>query len=162
MPTDPLRAFLTAIETTTLAETLRVSSTLYPLVNALHILGIALLVGGIVAVDLRVIGLWRGAGWREAVRDRAPIAGTGLALAMITGALLFSVHASAYANNPAMLAKWAMIVLGLIVIAVFHAVLKRTPEAAVAAPRALRALAAASIAIWVAALFAGRWIAFVE
>jgi hypothetical protein len=162
MSAQPWQAVLAAIEASTLAETLRTSTTLYPLVSALHIVGIALLVGGIIAVDLRVIGVWRGDGWRDAVRDRAPIAGAGLALALATGLLLFSVRATAYAENPTMLMKWGLIALGLVNIVVFHRMLKQRASLRRSPPASLRAMAAASLVIWIAALFAGRWVAFVE
>ena len=48
-----------ALEATPLATALRGSVWVYPLVNAAHILGVALLVGSIVPLDLRLLGVWR-------------------------------------------------------------------------------------------------------
>ena len=48
-----------ALEATALAAALRNSVWSYPLVNAAHILGVALLVGSIVPLDLRLLGAWR-------------------------------------------------------------------------------------------------------
>lgn len=48
-----------ALEATDLATTLRGSVWAYPLVNAAHILGVALLVGATVPLDLRLLGAWR-------------------------------------------------------------------------------------------------------
>ena len=50
-----------ALEATALATGLRNSVWSYPLVNAAHILGVALLVGSIVPLDLRLLGAWRSA-----------------------------------------------------------------------------------------------------
>ena len=46
------------LEQGALAQALAGSVWWYPLINAGHILGIALLVGGIIPLDLRLLGLW--------------------------------------------------------------------------------------------------------
>lgn len=150
---------LAGMEASTVASNLRTSTLLYPAVSALHILGVALLVGSIVTLDMRVAGILRPANWREAVGDLGPVAATGLALALMTGALLFAVRAGDYAANPAMLAKWGLILFGLSNIVVFHALLRRSIERE-RAPPLLRVTALFSAIVWVAALIAGRWIAF--
>ncbi len=156
-----MSGLLAAIEATAVAETLRISLLLYPLVSALHILGIALLVGAVLALDLRVAGLWRADGWRTAVLELSPVAAAGLALAVVTGALLFSVRAGDYADNPAMLIKWGLIVIGLFNTALFHSRLKRQVQPLPrVAPLSLRVMAVVSALVWIAALFAGRWVAF--
>ena len=48
-----------AIEASGLAGFLRASRWTYPAVNALHLLGVALLVGAVAPMDLRLAGLWR-------------------------------------------------------------------------------------------------------
>lgn len=50
-----LGQWLAALEATELARALRDSVWIYPLVNAGHILGVALLVGSIVPLDLRLL-----------------------------------------------------------------------------------------------------------
>ncbi len=150
---------LGAVEALPLVAALRTSSVLYPLVSALHVLGVALLVGGIVALDLRVVGLWKPEGWREAMGALVPVAAVGLALALVTGALLFGVRATRYAENPAMLVKAGLILAGALNVVTFHRMMRRRD---VARPTpGLRASAGVSAAAWIGALFAGRWIAFV-
>jgi len=99
-----LEGILSAIETSGVADNLRSSLVMYPIINALHILGISMLVGGVIAMDLRIVGFSPVAGRRENADLRA-IAGVGFVLAVTTGALLFSVRASDYAQNSAMLLK---------------------------------------------------------
>lgn len=52
-------AALTALEASALAEGLRASQYAYPLVNAAHILALAALFGSILALDLRLLGLFQ-------------------------------------------------------------------------------------------------------
>ena len=47
------------LERSSLAEAVRVAPFLYPLLESLHVLGIAMLVGSVVAVDLRLLGVAR-------------------------------------------------------------------------------------------------------
>lgn len=150
---------LLALERLAPVAELRASGLLYPVVNALHILGIGLLVGSIAALDLRILGVIRAGDWRMTLRGNAPLAGTGLALALLTGLALFAVRASVYIHNPALLIKWALIGCGLLNIAAFYILLRRTGENPTAG---LRFCAALSLLFWIGAVFAGRWIAFTD
>lgn len=157
-------AWLMALETSGLAQTLRSSLWLYPTVETLHILGFALLVGAIVAFDLRLVAAAEGLNVESWVRRLVPVAATGLALAMAMGALLFTVEATAYARNPLFLAKMTLLVLALANVAWFHLGplrLRRMVGPSVGIPRAMRLSAGLSIAGWVAVLVCGRLIAYV-
>ena len=149
---------LQAVEAWGPVAALRTSTVAYPVVNALHILGVSLLVGVILALDARVLGIRRGSGWRASVAELSPVAAAGLLLAIATGALLFAVRASRYIENPALLTKWALIALGLVNVLVFHRAMRRSQDAAPSLT--LRLCAAVSAATWIGAVFAGRWIAF--
>lgn len=150
---------LLALERLPPVALLRSSGLLYPVVSSLHIIGIALLVGAIAAFDLRLLGILRGGDWRDSLRNNAPVASAGLALALLTGLALFAVRASVYVQNPALWAKWGLILLALLNIALFYRLLR----GASALPTAgMRACAALSLGFWVAAVFAGRWIAFTD
>jgi hypothetical protein len=157
-----LDGILALIEGSAVAGALRTSGVAYPLVSGLHVLGISLLIGSAVAFDLRAAGLWRATEWRRAVSMLAPVAAVGLGLAMVSGALLFSVRASVYASNPAMLTKWGLIAFGGSNAVVFHGLLTRHAGKEAAPPVAIRVAALLSLGIWVGALLAGHWIAFTE
>ncbi|WP_376089792.1 DUF2214 domain-containing protein [Roseomonas sp. CCTCC AB2023176] len=152
----------TALSEWVVPAALRRSSSLYAAVNAAHIIGIGLLLGAIATLDARLLGAFR----RTPVAAIGPplvrVAGTGLGVAIATGALLFSVRPAEYAANPAFLAKLALVALGLLNVAALrlgpgwrHALAGGDLTAAV------RLGAAASLGIWIAAILAGRWIAFV-
>lgn len=143
------------------AVLLRRSGTLYLLVNAAHITAIGLLVGAIVSLDLRMLGAFRAVPLGAIAAFLSRMAASGLALAILTGLLLFSVRPAEYVANPAFLAKLGLIALGVLNALWLHAgrhwhgVLSGKPAHIVA-----RAHALASLLLWVGALVAGRWIGF--
>ncbi len=146
-----------------MAAALRASPTLYPLVNAAHILGLGLLIGAAATLDLRLIGAFA----RHDLAALGPplrrVAAAGLALAACTGLLLFSTRPQAYAENPAFLAKLALVGLGLGNVAVIHLTgAWGRAMAAGTASAGLRAGAALSLLCWVGALLAGRWVGFLQ
>ncbi|WP_051609109.1 hypothetical protein [Fodinicurvata fenggangensis] len=85
----------------------------YGLVNGAHILGLALLVGAILPLDLRLAGLWRSEPAERLTRVLLPVAMTGLAMAVATGLLLFSVRPFEYLTNPFFPAKLALVALAV-------------------------------------------------
>lgn len=144
-----------------LASALRRSATAYLLVNASHILGIALLIGAILPLDLRLAGAFP----RTPLPAIAPIlrsmALAGLALVLATGPLLFLTNPTEYATNPAFRIKLLLIAAALLNAtlvtrsAAWTAVLSGNPPA----PH-LRLMACVSALLWTATLLAGRWIGF--
>jgi hypothetical protein len=140
---------------------IRRSVYVYPLLNATHIFSVALLIGAIIVADLRMLGFFLAVEAGPFLRLMANVSAAGLSFAVVTGLLLFSVQPLEYAYNPAFLTKIALVALGVI-----NAVALRRSEAWQAAlagdvARArLRAGALLSGVIWIAALLAGRWIAF--
>src|SRR5690606_24640640 len=87
---------LAAIQTTELSQAIRYSQWRYAAVNTAHIFGIALLVGAILPMDLRLIGAFRRIPHSELARVLVPMAALGLALAITAGVGLFVVRAKEY------------------------------------------------------------------
>jgi hypothetical protein len=143
------------------ARALKSSRYVYPTVNAAHILGLSTLFGSVVALDLRLLGAFRSIPVPPLVRLLPRIAGAGLGLAIVTGALLFTVEPQDYASNPAFLAKAALVGTGTA-----HALYLRRTQAwcdlanGGAVAGYIRASAALSLALWTAAIVAGRFIAY--
>jgi hypothetical protein len=155
---------LTALQTLDAVAALRASRWAYPLVNTAHIAGLALLFGAIVPLDLRLLGAWRGVSLQSLARVLLPVALTGLALAAVSGLLLFSVSAAKYAAAPVFLAK-----LGLIAAALANALLlrlgphwtlARLPGFADPPAARLRVAGALSMALWLAVILCGRLVAY--
>jgi hypothetical protein len=90
-------AVLDALVASAPAQWLRFSRWGYAAVNTTHVLGIALLVGAILPLDLRLLGFWRSVGLESLARVLVPVAATGLCLAIATGAFLFIMRADEYA-----------------------------------------------------------------
>ncbi|GAB4372620.1 MAG: DUF2214 domain-containing protein [Kiloniellaceae bacterium] len=161
-----LAELLTALQNLEPVAALRASRWVYPLVNAGHIAGIALLVGAIVPLDLRLLGAWRSVPLDLLARVLQPVAVAGLALAVLCGFLMFAVSAGKYAGLPLFWLK-----LGFIAAALANAALLRLSPAWTLArlpglppepPAArLKAAGALSIALWLAALLCGRFLAYI-
>ena len=151
-------AVLDALVASAPAQWLRFSRWGYAALNATHVFGIALLVGAILPLDLRLLGLWRSVALEPLARVLVPVAATGLLLAMVTGAFLFITRASEYAAIDLFFVKLALIATGVV-----HALSLHLGSGLQNASRArLRAAGAASLSIWVAALVCGRLLAFVD
>lgn len=154
---------LGALEASVVASTLRRSLILYPIVNALHLFGIALLVGAIVSFDLRAFGFFADVPPRSLARFLPNVAAAGLALAAVTGVLLFIVKPFDYAANPAFLTKLALVLLGTAnALAQRHSAGWQALLAGGEPGTRVKLGAALSLVIWCAALMAGRTIAFLE
>ncbi|OWZ93219.1 DUF2214 domain-containing protein [Sinorhizobium sp. LM21] len=140
---------------------LRRSAILYLVVNAAHILAIGLLIGAIVPLDLRLLGLVGEAPVAVLGPFLAQAAAIGLAMAIVTGFCLFSVRPSAYLANPAFLTKLALLAIGTLnALSVRVGTAWSVARAGGAVALRLRAQALASLVTWLGALLAGRWIGF--
>ncbi|MBO6835251.1 MAG: hypothetical protein JJ878_13895 [Alphaproteobacteria bacterium] len=147
-----MEALLTALAETPPAAYLRGARWGYAAVNASHILGIALLIGAVVPMNLRLLG-WHGKALDSAalIPVLRPCAMAGLILAVLTGLLLFSIQPADYLALSVFQAKLALIALGTAA-ALWGS--RRTP------PAHPRTHALVSLACWIAALICGRMIAF--
>ncbi|MEZ5932366.1 MAG: hypothetical protein R3F54_10495 [Alphaproteobacteria bacterium] len=153
-----MEPLLAAIQASDLATALRFSRWSYAAVNTCHVLGIALLIGAIIPLDLRLLGAWPSVEQRTLVRVLTPLAAFGLMLAVTAGLLLFSARAVEYAALGVFRLKLALILLGATSAIVMHATYGALLEHA--RPSVLRLAALLSMSCWIGALIAGRLIAF--
>ena len=154
---------LHAVAASPVAAALRDSAVAYPLVNAAHIISLGLLLGAVVTLDLRLLGAFRAHPLTHLGPPLWRVAAVGLGLAGVTGLMLFTTRAPAYAENPAFLAKLGLIGLGLLNVAALR--FNRHWRAALAGgpPHpSIRLAALASLLAWVGAALAGRWIGFLQ
>jgi hypothetical protein len=108
-----LEAALTALQDLPPVVALRFSRWSYASVNAAHIVGIALLFGAIVPMDLRLMGCWRSVPIRALTRILIPVAIAGLVLTIAAGALLFATRAVEYVDKPVFLVKMTLVACGI-------------------------------------------------
>ena len=149
---------LGALEQVPAVEALRNSTYVYPLVNAFHVVGIALLFGAIVPLDFRLAGWRRDTGPVDPLaRLLLPVAIFGLVLAIATGLLLFATDARTYADSWLFRAK-----LLLIAAALLNALALRRIDWRSEARGTKRVAFAgiASLLLWLAVIVVGRLIGY--
>jgi putative flippase GtrA len=160
-----LHEFLSWMEQSALGHFMRESSLwTYPVVNLLHIIGIASLFGSVVILDLRLLGCWRRVPLAPLTNVAVPVATMGFLLAAPTGLGLLATKATEYLGNPFLLIKFPAIALGLINAFVLnlspawrargHRDLSRSER------RQLAVMGGVSLACWLTAISAGRLIAY--
>jgi hypothetical protein len=137
------------------ASWLQQSATAYLFVNAAHILGLAVLLGAILPLDLRLLGFFRRFPLEVLVPFLVRCAATGLILAVLTGAWLFSVKPEEYFASTAF--RWKLL---LLTIALVNIALQHRSAGFVRESPAARVAAALSLGLWLSVLVAGRWIGF--
>lgn len=153
------------LEQSALGEFMRTSSLwTYPIVNLLHILGIATLFGAAAVIDLRLLGVKRRIPL-DAVADTAvPVSAAGFFIAVTTGPALLAANASEYIGNPFLLLKFAAIGVGLLnVLLLNRSRAWKDRRAGNLQPGDLRRLAifgGISLVAWITAITAGRLIAY--
>lgn len=154
---------IAALESSSLAVAMRHDVWLYPIVEIVHISGFVVLVGSIVVLDLRLLGLSRSLSVGALARHVLPWSVGALMVIVPSGFLMFTAHASDFISNPAFQLKIALILTGLTNAAVFHTGAFR-PYANAAhdapVPAMVRAHAAASLAIWFSVIACGRLLAY--
>lgn len=157
-----LHTLASQLQASELSQALRASLWLYPLVNTGHIVGIALLFGAIVPLDVRLMGGWKNVPLDHLAGVLIPTAITGLSLAVLTGSLLFATRPLDYVGEPLFALK-----LGLLGAAIANAALLRRrsvlrkPMAPAGEPRmAWRVAGILSVALWLGVIAVGRLIGF--
>lgn len=159
-----LEPALLSVEDWAFVAALRNSTYLYPLVNAGHILGVALLVGGIVPMDLRLLGLWRHYPVMVFVGVLRVTSALGLGLAVVCGVLLFATAASDYAGSRLFQAKIVLVLLGVLNALVLGRLLElqdiQSLPMTAPMPLALRVGAVLSLVVWISALILGRLLGY--
>jgi hypothetical protein len=158
---NPAAAFAEPLANTALARWIQ-STWAFPMIESAHILSFALLVGAIAVLDVRLLGLLRHQGVAPLMRSALPVAVAGFMGAVATGTLLFVANAGELLANRAFTVKIALLMLGGLNAAWFHAGATREALASDAPPPAsMRAAGAVSLLLWAAVVVAGRLIAYV-
>ena len=127
----------------------------YPALEIVHIVGIALLVGNLVLLELRVFG--RGAALPVADLARLSLALSlcGFAVVAASGVLMFSTQPQELLANRAFTLK-----MGLIVLAAGNAVAFHVRGSLQRLDTTARGLMLVSTGLWLAVISCGRWIAY--
>lgn len=136
----------------------------FPTIETIHVICLVTVLGTILAVDLRMLGL---TSTRFAItkisNDVLPWTWGAFVGAAITGLLMFVSKATSYVINPYFLWKLTMIALAGINMLYFHFVTWKTVgqwDRDVAPPTAVKLSAVLSLTFWILVVFFGRAIGF--
>jgi uncharacterized membrane protein len=159
-----LADLISYLEHSRLADNIRENDLPFPFIESVHVLSICLVVGSILAVDLRLLGL---ASIHRSVsrvtHGILPLTWCAFVVAVASGGLLFISNATKYLGNGFFIAKLCLIGAAGLNMAIFHAIsAKDLPrwENETRLPLPARLAGGLSILLWVAVVACGRWIGF--
>jgi hypothetical protein len=151
--------YFEAIEATGLAQLIRTSLWLFPVIESIHLLALSAIGGSVITVDLRMLGA-------GLTRTPIPVLARGArpwlvgsVVAMIgTGLLLFISEAVKCFHNPSFWVKMSVLPVALL----FTFLVRQRVALAATGGTSMRtrATAVVSLALWFTVAAAGRWIGF--
>jgi hypothetical protein len=159
-----LQAVWPALEASPVGDFVASSAWAFPTIESVHVISIVTVVGTVGIMDLRLLGLASGA-WTAPEMSRDTLRWTWVAFvaATITGALLFVSKAHIYAIEPWFLAKMVLIALAGLNMVIFHVFTWHSAgewKLGSPSPMAARIAGGLSLALWLVAIFCGRWVGF--
>lgn len=150
------------LETTPIAMWVGLSLWAYPMLLAVHIVGLAIVVGIFSMRDMRLLGMFPGL-QPAAFLPLSRLAWVGFIINAISGILLFTSQAVTFVNNTPFLIKIVAILAGMILAGVIQSRLRSEVAGAGTVAEisgSTRTIAVASLACWLTAIIAGRLIAY--
>ena len=153
--------FWVAVENWPLSQVIAATNW-FPTLETIHVIAATLVVGSILFVDLRLLGL---AANNYPVttlnRELVPWSWSAFVVAVITGVGMFITRASGHMENPAFQSKLVLLVLAGINMAYFHFRVYRNIEhwdRVSSTPMPLKIAGGLSLLLWSGVMLAGRWI----
>jgi hypothetical protein len=146
-------------ENTGVGNAIRNSLWLFPVIESVHLLALALIGGAILIVDLRMLGLGLRQPVAQLARDVQPWLAGGLVVMVASGLLLFSSEAIKCYYNAAFWTKMSFLLPAL----VFTWTIRRKVAAADEdrlRPIWRKLVGCLSLSMWLVVAAAGRWIGF--
>ncbi len=134
----------------------------FPFLESIHVIAATLVVGSILMVDLRLLGL---AATRYPIttlsKELVPWSWFAFIVATITGFGMFITRAASHVLNPAFQWKAFLLVLAGLNMAYFHFRIYKKIErwdTLTATPTQLKIIGGLSLFLWSGVMLAGRWI----
>lgn len=157
-------ALLHSLQETRLASAISEGDSLFPWIECVHVLALALVIGSIGMVDLRLLGVSsRERSVLATTSEALPITWSAFVVAVISGGLMFSSNAVAYAHNGFFQGKMALMVFAGLNMLGYHLVVGREAagwSTAATTPLKARIVGGTSLVLWLAIAACGRWIGF--
>jgi hypothetical protein len=142
---------------------IRESVWLFPTIETVHVFALVLVVGTIMTVDLRLLGLTnKERAFSEVAAEMLPWTWAAFAVAALAGMLMFSSKAVTYYGNLPFRLKMACLLLAGLNMLMFHWVGTRNLAAwdRGRPPGPAKMAGAASLLLWITIVAAGRWVGF--
>ncbi|MBV9507053.1 MAG: hypothetical protein JO323_18835 [Acidobacteriia bacterium] len=150
---------------TPLAEAIRLSTWWYPILEAVHSLGVIVVLGSIWMLDLRLLGVgMRSRRVSEIAGRLLPWTWSGFGVQALSGSLLLVSEATRLYSIPYFWIKLVLLALAAVNALVFHLGVYRGVggwDEAPATPFAAKVAGAVSLTLWVGVVAAGRAIGYV-
>jgi hypothetical protein len=155
---------LTSLQESGLAVSIRDGLYIFPFLEAVHVIGLALVFGTIAVVDLRLLGAASShRRFHLVLSDVIRWTLAAFVVTAVTGALMFITNAVVYFNNAYFRAKVLLLVLAGLNAVAFELTARRTLpqwDDSPSAPPVGRTIAIVSLVVWVGVIFTGRMIGF--
>ncbi|GAC1452454.1 MAG: hypothetical protein PVS2B3_05910 [Steroidobacteraceae bacterium] len=166
MAWQSLAPFCKWLAGTPLSQTIQTVGWIIPAVQTVHIVAVACVVTSALMISLRLLGVGRHDQPVAAVTGRfLPFLWWPLPVLAGTGAVLIAAEPARSLQNPVFALKMSLILVAAGVTLLCQLPLRNNAtfwELAPARRVLARLLAVVSIALWVAIIFAGRWIAYIQ
>ncbi|HJN96082.1 MAG: hypothetical protein CMQ15_09285 [Gammaproteobacteria bacterium] len=137
-----------------------------PIIQTVHILGIAVVMGSVVLLDLRILGLAvPSQKISEMSRRVMPWFWWALASNFVSGSFFLFGRPNRYFNNPIFGWKLSFLIPAILLTLFFHLMSKAQTDYWELNSKRLwtaRAIALLSLGLWIMVAMAGRWIAYSE
>jgi len=135
-----------------------------PAIQSVHIVGIALVMGSVLMIDLRILGLaWTEQTLRQTTSRFGPWLTGSLWLLLATGLLMVVGEPVRELVSFSFWLKMALVALGAVVAVAFQRALRRHDqewEGSLVHRPSIKALAVLTFLVWVGVIFLGRLIAY--
>ncbi len=155
-----LLTFFQWCEASGIGETIRKSSWLFPVIEAVHLLGLGVIGGAVLVVDLRLLGLGlRRQSAAQLRRDAQPWLVGSLVLMIVTGGLLFLSEAIKCYYHDAFWFKMSCLFLAIVFTFTIQRKVIMTDESRLR-PLWSKVVAVVSVLLWAGVGIGGRWIGF--
>ncbi|GAB4066893.1 hypothetical protein KHC28_17180 [Ancylobacter sonchi] len=143
-----------------ISDLIRRSTWLFPAIEVLHLAGIAMVLGTVTVVDLALLGILRSPALATAVTPLLAVTKCGIAIAALSGALLFVSDPLEFWNNPAFRLKLLAFSLAIANALLFQRFTRGSAEITALGPIKTLSISA-SLLLWCSVLVLGRAIAYV-